>query len=284
MRIKKVINNNILCAIDENGNELIVTGKGLGYKRTVGERVDPGQVVKTYRMEGKAEQRKLRELVERIPLEHLKLTEELIGEIRTKISQKLNESLLITLSDHISFAIQRKEQGIEFKNPLKGPIMCYYPTEYQMGQYCLQKIEEKLKVSLCEDEAAFIALHIVNAELNTDMSDMYEITNLLEGCVRVTEFYYRKKLDENSLDFHRYIVHLRYLIRRLFQNTSYADEMTEEDVMFRQLIKRNCRDHYECAQRIAAYIEANYGKKVSEEEKIYLTIHLKRLNMNGAQE
>ena len=28
MRIKKVINNNILCAVDEKGNELIVTGRG----------------------------------------------------------------------------------------------------------------------------------------------------------------------------------------------------------------------------------------------------------------
>ena len=31
MRIKKIINNNILCAVDEKGNELIVTGRGIGF-------------------------------------------------------------------------------------------------------------------------------------------------------------------------------------------------------------------------------------------------------------
>ena len=53
MRIKKVINNNILCVIDEKGNEMIVTGKGLGFGRKVAQFVDPAQVEKVYRMEGR---------------------------------------------------------------------------------------------------------------------------------------------------------------------------------------------------------------------------------------
>ena len=73
MRIKKVINNNILCVVDDTGGEMIVTGKGLGFKRKIGERVDPALFEKTYHMEGKAEQRKLRELCAQIPLEHLQI-------------------------------------------------------------------------------------------------------------------------------------------------------------------------------------------------------------------
>lgn len=107
------INNNILCVIDEKGNELIVTGCGIGFGRHRGEYVDPQCIERTYRMEEKAEQRKLRELVEKIPMEHLALTEALIAHIKTQIPQKLNESLLITLADHISFAIKRKADGVE---------------------------------------------------------------------------------------------------------------------------------------------------------------------------
>ena len=108
MRIKKVINNNILCVIDEKGIESIVTGRGLGFGRKVGQFVDPEAVEKVYRMEDKTVQHRLRELVEQIPLEHLRLTESLIEEIRAAVRQPLNESLLITLADHISFAIQRR--------------------------------------------------------------------------------------------------------------------------------------------------------------------------------
>lgn len=278
VRIKKVINNNILCVIDETGNESIVTGRGIGFQRHRGEIIDEALVERTYRMEEKTEQRKLRELVEKIPIEHLRLTEELIAGIRQSIPQKLNESLLITLADHISFAIKRKTDGIEFSNPLKGAIMCYYPAEYRQGQVCLQAIRQKLHVDLHEDEAAFIALHIVNAELNTNMSEMYDITKLIEGTISVVEYFYQKELDRDSLDFSRFVVHLRYFAQRLFQGKLMEDKPGEEDILFRQLIMKNCGQHYKCAQCIADYIKNTYHKELPQEELTYLTIHLKRIN------
>jgi len=281
VRIKKIINNNILCAVDEKGNELIVTGRGIGFQRHRGEIIDPATIERTYRMEEKTGQRKLRELVEKIPLEHLTLTETLIEHIKSEIPQKLNESLLITLADHISFAILRKAQGVEFNNPLKGPIMCYYPTEYHLGQYCLRMIREQMGVQLHEDEAAFIALHIVNSELNTNMSEMYEITKLIEGTISVVEYYYHKEFDRESLDFNRFVVHLRYFAQRLFQGKIMEDEQGERDEMFRQLIMKNCKEHYKCAQCIAEYIKNTYQKDLSDEELTYLTIHLKRINLGA---
>ena len=283
MRIKKLINNNILCVVDKKGNELIVTGRGIGFQRHRGEFVDPALVERTYRMEEKAEQKKLRELVEKIPIEHLALTEALIEHIKTQIPQKLNQSLLITLADHISFAIARKAQGVEFSNPLKGSIMCYYPTEYHLGQHCLKVIREQLGVALQEDEAAFIALHIVNAELNTNMSEMYDITNLIEGALSVVEYFYQRKFDRESLDFNRFVVHLRYFAQRLFQGKMMEDDQGEHDVMFRQLIMKNCKEHYKCAQCIGDYVKNTYQKTLSEEELTYLTIHLKRINLGLQQ-
>ena len=281
MRIKKVINNNILCAVDDHGNELIVTGRGIGFQRQRGEIIDPATVERTYRMEEKTGQRKLVELVEKIPIEHLTLTENLIEHIKSQIPQKLNETLLVTLADHISFAIARKEQGIEFSNPLKGAIMCYYPTEYHLGQYCLKVIRDHLGVALHQDEAAFIALHIVNAELNTNMSEMYDITKLIEGTISVVEYFYQKQFDRESLDFNRFVVHLRYFAQRLFQGKILEDAQGEQDEVFRQLIIKNCKEHFKCAQCVAEYIRNTYHKNLSDEELTYLTIHLKRINLGA---
>ena len=281
MKIKKIINNNILCAVDDRGNELIVTGRGIGFQRHRGEVIDISRIERTYRMEEKTGQRKLRELVEKIPIEHLSLTEELIKHITSQIPQKLNESLLITMADHISFAILRKTQGVEFSNPLKGSIMCYYPTEYHLGQYCLGVIREQLGVILHEDEAAFLALHIVNAELNTNMSEMYDITKLIEGTISVVEYFYKKEFDRESLDFNRFVVHLRYFAQRLFQGKTMEDAQGERDEVFRQLIMKNCKEHYKCAQCVADYIKNTYQKNLSDEELTYLTIHLKRINLGA---
>ena len=217
MRIKKVINNNILCVIDEKGHESIVTGRGLGFGRKVGQFVDSGGVEKIYRMEDKTGQRRLRELVEQIPLEHLHLTEQMIETIRSEIRQPLNESLLITLADHISFAIQRKAQG--------------------------------------------------------------DITRLIDGAVEVVEYFYRDlgTFDRESLDFSRFVIHLRYFAQRLFQDKMIPDSTDEGDAAFREMIARSCALHYKCAQCVAEYVRNTWHKELSQEELIYLTIHLKRV-------
>ena len=282
MRIKKVINNNILCVIDQRNDELIITGKGIGFHRHAGEYVNPDNVEKTYRMVNREEQRKLRELIEQIPLEHLNLTSELIEHIKSEITQPLNESLLITLADHISFAIRRKEQGLEFTNPLQGDIMCYYPAEYRLGQYCLRIIRERLGVELNSAEASFIALHIVNAELNTEMSEMYDITRLIEGALSVVERYYQRSFDRESLDFNRFVVHLRYFAQRLFQNKTLPDQTSRQDAEFRRMIAQSYPEHYGCARKVGEYVRETWKKELSEEEFIYLTIHLKRINAGEA--
>ena len=281
MKVKKVFNNNILCAVDEEGNEVIVTGKGLGFQKHTGETLDKSKIEKTYRMVDKQEQRKLRELVEQIPMEDLQLTEQLVADIKRSITQPLNESLLITLTDHISFAMQRKQQGIAFTNPLAGSIMCYYPAEYQMGRRCLETIRQKTGIALNDDEASFIALHIVNAEMNTHMPEMYDITKLIDGCIDVVEAYYHKQFDRRSLDFSRFVVHLRYFAKRVFQGKTLPDNSDANDVNFRQMIAYSCKKHYQCAQRIADYLKNTWDKTLSEEELIYLTIHLKRINMSA---
>lgn len=276
--IKKVINNNMLCVVEKKGQEMIVTGKGIGFKKKIGDPFDPSLIEKSYRMEGKVEQRKLRELVEQIPQEHLRLTQDLIQYIKSQISLPLNESLLITLADHINFAIRRKNEGVEFHNPMEGEIMCYYPAEYRLGQHCLKEIRRETKSDLSDGEAAFIALHIVNAELNTEMSMMYDITKLIEDTMAIVENYYRKTFDRESLDFGRFVVHLRFFAQRLFQNKSLGADHTEED-SFHQMIAYSCKNHYQCALCIADYVRGVHQKELTTEELTYLTIHLKRINV-----
>ena len=281
MKIKKVINNNILCVVDSHGCEWIVAGRGIGFGRHRGENIDESRIERRYRMEDKGAQKSLRELVEKIPAEHLALTQELIAQIKEQLPQKLNESLLITLADHISFAIERKNAGVEFSNPLKDSIMAYYPTEFQLGQQCLKAVRSKLGIDLHPDEAAFIALHIVNAELNTSMTEMYDITRLIGDVTKLVEYFYGKRFDQESLDFSRFVVHLRWFAQRLFQGKMLPDQEDEHDVLFRQLIIKNCPEHYKCAQCIAQYVRNTWNKELSQEELSYLTIHLKRINLSS---
>lgn len=284
MRIKKIFNNNALCVIDKRGRELIVTGRGLGYHKRIGEVIDPKLIQKVYRMEDPGEQKKLRELVQQIPIEELEFTEKLIQEIKKEIPQTLNESLLITLTDHISFAIKRKKEGIEFTNPLAGSVICYYPAEHQIGLHCLSMIEEEYGIRLNNAEASFIALHIVNAELNTEMSEIYGITDIIDGCVDVVEAFYKKKFDHTSLRFSRFIVHLRYFAQRIVHHKLTVDQSGSSDEEFREMMFHMYPTHYQCAKKIGEYISNTRNILLTEEELVYLTVHLKRINDSESEE
>lgn len=119
MKIIKVINNNTVCALDKKGKEQIISGKGIGFGKKRGDEVDSAQIQKIYMIADSALRKRMVECLAEIPYEHIRLTSDLVDHISEQFSQEvLKESLMISLSDHISFAIERQKQGINFANPL----------------------------------------------------------------------------------------------------------------------------------------------------------------------
>jgi len=147
--VKKPINNNILRVVDPTGCELIVTGRGLGFGAKPGYKIEAETVEHSYRMTSPAVQQKLVELLEQIPYEHLLLTDELVAMIRSRVNYPLNESLLITLADHISFAIQRSEQGIRFSNPLRILFETSSPYHSNASRLSSRSSSSAWKISCC---------------------------------------------------------------------------------------------------------------------------------------
>ena len=98
-----------------------------------------------------------------------------------------------------------------------APIREFYPEEYRLGMECLAAIRQRCHADLSDDEGGFIALHIVNAELNTTMSVVNDVTRFVDGCVQVVEYFYNCHFDRDALDFSRFTVHLRFFAQRVFQ-------------------------------------------------------------------
>ena len=208
-----------------------------------------------------------------IPFECIRLTSDMVEHIKKCIPSKLNESLVITLSDHIGFAIERKKQGIEFTNPLIDSIRECYPEELKLGYYCLEQIEKNLGIKLHQDEAGFIAMHIINARLYTNMSEVYDITKLIDSCIKIVSDHYGESIDKTSSAYERFLIHLKYMAQRLFKNEEYR-EVLSSDPILTALIRSNYKEHYECAAGMQKFINEAYGKKISKDEVITITLHL----------
>lgn len=276
MRIIKVINNNTVCVKDEKGREQIISAKGIGFGRKYGDEIPPSDEYKFYVITDSSLRKKLIESLSEIPFEVLKLTDELIKRITAELDTKLNSSLIITLSDHIAFAIQRQKQGVQLANPLMDSIRDSFPEELALGRYCVEQIKEKLGAELHNDESGFIAMHIINARLGTKMSQVSDITKLIDGCIAIADSFFAGKIDKSTIAYERFTVHLKYLAKRLL-NSEELPNVLSRDEEISTLVKNKFQKQYKCAKRIQDYILKNYAKTISEDEMITLSIHLKKI-------
>ena len=272
--IEKVINNNIISAYEKSGAEVIVMGRGIGFKKKQGEVVPADQISKIFRIKSRTLTEQFKELLANMPLERVRISDEIISHAKDHLKLKLNQSIYVTLTDHINFAIERVSQGIEPQNALLWEIKRFYPQEFQLGIYALELIHDRLGILLPEDEAGFIALHFVNAEYGTDIRDAVKFPNQMQAIVDIVERELGILLDESSLHYERFMTHIKFLIQRIYRK----ELLSSEDRELSLLMQRKYPREYQCSVKVAEYIMQATGCRLSEEEIMYLTVHIRRVS------
>lgn len=201
MKIAKVINNNVISVLNERGQELVVMGRGIAFQKKPGEMVDESRIEKIFRLDNKDISDRFKTLLDEIPIEFMEVSEEIISFAKMRLGKKLNESIYVSLTDHIHFAIERHKKGLDIKNALLWETKRLYRDEYSIGKEALDMIKHKTGVELPEDEAAFIALHIVNAELNEEMPNIVNITKVMQEILNLVKYHFHIDFDEESLHY-----------------------------------------------------------------------------------
>ena len=272
--IEKVINNNIISAYEKSGAEVIVMGRGIGFKKKQGEVVPADQISKIFRIKSRTLAGQFKELLANMPLERVRISDEIISHAKDHLKLKLNQSIYVTLTDHINFAIERVSQGIEPQNALLWEIKRFYPQEFQLGIYALELIQDRLDILLPEDEAGFIALHFVNAEYGTDIRDAVKFPDQMQAIVDIVERDLGILLDESSLHYERFMTHIKFLIQRIYRK----ELLSSEDRELSLLMQRKYPREYQCSVKVAEYIMQATGSRLSEEEIMYLSVHIRRVS------
>ena len=107
MNVTKVINNNIVISENDDQQELVVMGKGLGFKQKPGDLIDEAKIEKVYLSTQEWNVTKLTQLLSSIPIEQIQVANEIISFAKVSLGKKLSENLFLTLTDHINYAIER---------------------------------------------------------------------------------------------------------------------------------------------------------------------------------
>ena len=196
---------------------------------------------------------------------------------RAMLSYELSPHLDIALADHISFAIKRSKEGIYLQMPFTYDIQQSYPVEYKIAEYAVRLVKSDLGVFLPSTEASGIAMSIVNSAVapsgQASAEQARRQEDMLERVTGIVEAEMDVHVDREGFGFSRFATHVQYLMRRVLDGDAIASENSS---IYVQLALDN-PEVSACVDVIASMIEEEYETVLTEEEKLYLILHVNRI-------
>ncbi|TFZ41710.1 PRD domain-containing protein [Soehngenia longivitae] len=271
-KINKILNNNVILAIDiEKKQEIVLVGKGIGFSKKINEFItlSDKEIEKSFLNFDESTKKEYINLINEIDDRIIIICEKIIKKAEEKLG-KLNNHIHIALTDHISFAIERAKSGMGLNNPFLYEIQALYPKEFEIGLIAIDLIKSELGVDLKEVEAGFIALHIHSARQNKNVGDTIKNTKLLLDLIKIIETELNIEIGTNELTYTRLINHLRTSLNRMEENKNIKNPLLN-------IIKEQFAKSYQIANKIGEHIAKVKSVEVSEDELGYLALHIERI-------
>lgn len=236
MLVSKTINNNIVACVSPEGREMIAMGRGIGFEYKAGTVLPSERIEKIFAIEDKSGYDDIKNLFSKLPEKHIEVCINIIEYAKEVLGCHLNDSVYLTLTDHVSFQIARMSEGMVVGSALSSEVKVFYPREFMIGRYALNLIKSELGVVLPEDEAASIALHIANAEFSTGLSSIVRITQTIKEILTIVERQVGIEMKDDDIRTQEFISFLKFLVFRTF--TEGIEERGEEEELSVFLEKR----------------------------------------------
>ena len=276
----KALNNNMVL-IKEQGVEKILLAKGIGFNKKFGDILEDNlEVDKVFSIEDKKNQENLKEVYNRVDGEFVAICEEALAEISEELGEELNETIHIGLIDHLAIAMKRLKNKEQINNPFIVEIETLYSVEFEMAKKIVNKLQDKYEIDFPEGEIGFITLHIHSARNGKMLSNSIKysylsnkiIIYISNKIIIYIEEKFNSKIDKRSLDYARFLSHVRFTIERVLTDTVLKNDLTE-------IIKKSYPVSYEIAEGASKIIEETLDKKVCDDEVAYIAMHVERFRV-----
>lgn len=276
LQLIKAINTSAAIGLDSNEHEVVVFGKGIGFPKMPYELTDLTRIERTFY---DVEPRYL-ETLSGLQEPILMASADLVEQAEINLDCSLNPNLPFTLADHLQFAMERVNQGIEIAAPLAYDVQHLYPDEYELGELALDILQDYTGCRLPQIEATNVALHLINAELEAgDSHAVMQMLGIIEEVDEIVEQNLHIKLDKESFHYSRFTMHLRYLFQRLA--TGAPLENTSGGML--RTLAREYPDVYFCARKVVEHLQRAHNWHCSEDETLYLMLHIHRVQNKDSE-
>lgn len=274
MQIKKIYNNNIAMVKNDQGDEVILVGKGIVFGLKKGDEIQADKAEKKFELKGEAKH-KFEKMIQDTPIDYILISEEIIAYFKEHSFKTLDDGIYVTLTDHIANTIERIRMGIDFDMAMLLNVKSLYREEYKLALHAIKMLRNAFHLHIDDNEANFITLHIVNAEFKSNMMEIYTITAILDQINMIVNQYFEIDIQDNY-DYDRFTTHCRFFVQRVV-NDEYLEKRPFANMEIYQIMKQQSPRQYDCINEIADMMKKKYNYEVNDEEKLYLLIHLNKL-------
>jgi beta-glucoside operon transcriptional antiterminator len=272
LEIKKIFNNNSIL-VEHEQTEMVLVGRGIAFKKKVGDSVNKALIEKTFILKEPEARENFKLLLDHVPTAHIKICYNIIEYAKNSLKCDLSDYIYVTLTDHVSNAISLFSETIYNPNLLQWEIKRFYPKEFHVGEKALDFIEDETKLRLPDDEAGNIALHLINAQMGSadrGKQSFPEMMQKISDILDIIKYTYQIELDEQSINFERFVVHLRFFFQRLSLGKHTIE--SDDDFMLIQIQTKYPKAN-QCMLKIQKYL----GISLDKEEQLYLMLHIQRV-------
>lgn len=262
-KVLKILNNSA-CIVLKDGQEMILLGKGIAFNLKTDVYCNHlDGIEKKYILNSTTN--KLRDIFEKYDNLDTNISLDVLRYLQIK---KISMPKLIAFLDHLSIMLKRVTCKQSIENPFHLETKTLYKQSYQKASDLCRFLNDKYELNIPLEEVSFLALHIEN--FNKD-SEKINITIMNKTMIDIKDLLLRYNLcfEEDSIDYTRFITHLRFTIARISNGE-------RNDMIFHSVDYKKYNLEYKIAKEISKIISENLKTEVDDKEIDLLMLHIHR--------
>jgi transcriptional antiterminator len=268
--VEKVLNNNSILTKDDRNNIAILMGKGIGFnsKADTYTTIDGSSVERAFFNFDETLKNQLVNMISSYDEDIIMISNEIIRLAESTFGE-LNQHIHVSLTDHLSFALDQLKSGQEVANPFISQIQALLADEYRIGLRAREIIHERCGISIPDDEVGFIAFHINAARKNIKVKNVVKEIRIYKVVIGMIEEAFGIALDPDRRS------DLYLIIQSYANNQSLPLQFLFRDLEPGRIEKS---PNGPLLERIFAYFDEQTDVRLTEEQEKIVSAYINNIS------
>ena len=280
IKIVQSFNQNAVLALDRENAEVIIIGKGVGFAKKPGDIVDENKISKVFQFESSPQEQRVVELIKDISEDVILMTEDVVNQVQKILGEEMSSSFIVALASHIQFTLERNIDNLVIPSPFQYEMKYIYPKEYEAAVWAVAYLNKEYQLNLQETEIIFFTLHFVNGlQEMGEFKEVVKLSDILNDVTSLIDGLIEKGIDKTSIEYARFIVHLRYFVIRSLEKKSLSKKNSIKELY--EITSKMFPFGQSIVKSVNQMLKEKHFLTYGGEEEFYLLLHITRLIDEG---